>query len=317
MVGWKLYFGVLVVLCGCVTVYWIVQDIGTTLDAEEEETLPTVVVVPVTTPSGPRKPWINFPLSVTSNGLKMRIRRFDELPLFTYALRTLITTAEPWLFTYDIIVGVDADDPWYTTSGNVTAMGEWWTQQWQAVWPGHPVPGLAFHVYANTASRNVWAVNYAAQHAYEAGADYFYRINDDTELHKNNWSSVFVATLASFKPFPGCGVVAPRDPFPKRDLMTHSFVGRCHFAIFGVYFPPTFHNYFSDDWVGAVYASLPASFGKDAVMAKILDHITVRHVVLPERYERMATTALYEQQLAIDRVRLREYGEKKIKQRSP
>lgn len=299
----KCVIATLLVLAMCVNVYWFVVS-----SPPPDKNLPVVTVA-----SQERgKQWINLPLSVTSNGL--RLNRLEELPLLKHALPTLATTVEPWFFTYDIIVGVDTGDPWYTTPGNLTAIGEWWARLWQATWGGqYPLPALVFHINHNTASRNVWAVNYAAQHAYEAGADYFYRINDDTELHKNNWSSAFVATLASFKPFPGCGVVGPHDPWPSYALLTHSFVGRCHFAIFGGYFPPTFHNYFSDDWIGAVYQVLPASFGPDAVMMKILDTVTVRHVVLPERYERMATTALYNWQLSIDRVVLCEFGEKRLK----
>ena len=57
-----------------------------------------------------------------------------------------------------------------------------------------------------------------ARTAYELNADYFYRINDDTEM-KNNWPMLFVSSLQSLSlPF---GVIGPNCEQGNLRILTH------------------------------------------------------------------------------------------------
>jgi hypothetical protein len=90
-----------------------------------------------------------------------------------------------------------------------------------------------------------------ARAAYEDGAEFFYRVNDDTEL-VNNWAKTYVTALRSFDPplaivGPDCG---QGNPF----ILTHDFVHRIHMEIFEMnYYPPQLTDWWMDDWISMVY----------------------------------------------------------------
>jgi hypothetical protein len=89
--------------------------------------------------------------------------------------------------------------------------------------------------------------------AYGDGFDYFYQINDDTQFDSLNWADNLVSTLAN-QPIPNFGVTGPTD-LNNDKIFTHSFVHRTHIEIFGHLFPPSFKNWWSDDWISTVYGS--------------------------------------------------------------
>ena len=105
-----------------------------------------------------------------------------------------------------------------------------------------------------------------ARAAYIAGADYFYRINDDTEMLEN-WPEHFVRSLHRFpsltpvedgdadkflkKPY---GVLGPGCQQGKTTILTHDFVHRTHMEIFEMnYYPPQLVDWWMDDWISFVY----------------------------------------------------------------
>jgi hypothetical protein len=253
-------------------------------------------------------PLIHFPLSVTSRNLRESIARFDLLPLFQFALPSVIATVEPDRFRYAIAIAADMGDPWYDNIGNQHVMQEWWHTHWTTHWPTACQVPFTFHIYANTRSRNTWAVNYATQRGYEEGADFFYRINDDTVLYANNWSSVFVAELAAMRPIPYLGVTGPADPYQNNEVLTHSFISRRHYEFYGTHFPFLLGNWWTDPWIQQLYAPpYPASFGKDARLMSIVANVSIEHKVLPARYDIKSTETQYLKQLAIDRDELELY----------
>jgi hypothetical protein len=263
-------------------------------------------------------PLIELPLSVTSRNLRGSIHAIETLPLFKYALPSFIESVEPARFRYAIDIAADTGDAWYDNATRVALMLEWWRAHWAVKWPEACLPSLTFSVFANTRSRNTWAVNYVAERAYHAGADYFYRINDDTVLKVDQWSSVFVAELAAMRPIPGLGVTGPVDPFLNASRLTHSFVGRPHFLWYGTYFPYAFGNWWTDDWIKLVYAG-PYNrtvFGEDARLMSIAANVSVKHVVLPARYEIKSTEGRYRRIVDIDREELADFVFKKTRARS-
>ena len=91
--------------------------------------------------------------------------------------------------------------------------------------------------------------------AYNDGADYIVRVNDDTDFVTEGWTSMGVEALLSMDP-PNIGVVGPDCPDGNTMILTHDMVHRNHMDIFGgKYYPPVFKNWFLDDWISHVYGS--------------------------------------------------------------
>lgn len=90
--------------------------------------------------------------------------------------------------------------------------------------------------------------------AYMDNYDYFYQINDDTVLVTPNWAPSLIAGLASNPSIPNLGVAGPVDTNNDK-IFTHAFVHRTHVEVFGHLFPPSFKNWWSDDWISTVYGA--------------------------------------------------------------
>ncbi len=90
-----------------------------------------------------------------------------------------------------------------------------------------------------------------ARQAYKGGANYFFRVNDDTEI-LNNWPKAFVKSLHSLpEPF---GVVGPLCQQGNQNILTHDFVHRIHMEVFDMnYYPPELTDWWMDDWISWVY----------------------------------------------------------------
>jgi len=94
--------------------------------------------------------------------------------------------------------------------------------------------------------------NEGCRAAYELGAEYIVRVNDDTEFRGKGWLTGAVHALESFTP-PRLGVVGPTCKEGNRRILTHDMVHRTHLEIFGDYYPPEFDNWWLDDWISKVY----------------------------------------------------------------
>ena len=78
--------------------------------------------------------------------------------------------------------------------------------------------------------------NEMARAASALGADFFYRVNDDTEF-RGRWPKLYVDALLSL-PAP-YGVVGPSSLGSSDAILTHDFVHRLHMDIFhNDYYPP-------------------------------------------------------------------------------
>lgn len=105
--------------------------------------------------------------------------------------------------------------------------------------------------------------------AYGDGFDYFYQVNDDTQMNSLNWADYLVDALLDSEPVPNFGVTGPRDSNNDK-IFTHSFVHRTHIEVFGHLFPPSFKNWWSDDWISTVYG---------ASYTYLLSKVQIRHNV--------------------------------------
>jgi hypothetical protein len=94
--------------------------------------------------------------------------------------------------------------------------------------------------------------NDIARVAYSRGAEYFYRVNDDSEfLHP--WAYRFVRTIQGMgHPY---GVVGPWCNQSNTKILNHDFTHRTHLDIFEDYYPSMLTDWYLDDWISMVYGS--------------------------------------------------------------
>jgi hypothetical protein len=103
--------------------------------------------------------------------------------------------------------------------------------------------------------------NEACQAAYEYGADYIVRVNDDTEFMSRAWVTKSINALQSYL-IPNVGVVGPTDVNNKK-ILTHDMTHRTHLDIFNRYYPDVFDNWWIDDWITHVYGQHRTTMLKD------------------------------------------------------
>lgn len=89
------------------------------------------------------------------------------------------------------------------------------------------------------------AHNNAAIAAFLEGADYVFRVNDDTQLPADiHWTHVFTNNLANRRPIPNFGVVGPDFDFNVVvPILSHDFTHWTHAKIHGFHYPPTLPNW--------------------------------------------------------------------------
>jgi len=89
------------------------------------------------------------------------------------------------------------------------------------------------------------------RYAYEQGADWIFRINDDTEFC-TRWAVPLTSALRALGP--PYGVSGPRSSWQHRDVLIHDMTHRTHLDIFGhSYYDPYFPDWWLDDWISRVY----------------------------------------------------------------
>ena len=97
-----------------------------------------------------------------------------------------------------------------------------------------------------------WAQNDAMMSAYMSNMEYYYRINDDTEMITKGWTETFIHTLQSYNP-PNVGVVGPAHTGGLTYILTYDFVHYTHIEIHGFYYPRRFKTFSGDVWITIVY----------------------------------------------------------------
>lgn len=155
-------------------------------------------------------------------------------------------------FRYLVLLGVDQGDFFFDTSEGRAALLAWFASNVQSVLAERAVDiQLRLLAVANPAQKPGPVFLAIAREAYSLGADYFYRVNDDTEFIER-WPEVFVTALTSLGP--PYGVIGPRSFNTDNRILTHDFVHRTHMDLFsGEYYPPELQDWWMDDWISHVY----------------------------------------------------------------
>lgn len=188
------------------------------------------------------------------------------MSLFTYLLPSLRTSVDCG-FRYLFVMGYDVGDPYHDSENGMSTTRAWIDQHIIKVLGSRNIE-LSFMPVPvkNTIKKPGPVFIGMARAAYEAGADFMYRLNDDTEL-VGRWPQRFVNALKSLPP--PYGVVGPFCDGNKK-ILTHDFVHRTHMEIFEMnYYPPALVDWWMDDWVTLVYG-----FGRTLMVreAEVIHH---------------------------------------------
>ncbi len=146
-------------------------------------------------------------------------------------------------YEYTIYLGYDPNDAFYDREETERGLKKYLTRHYPRLHLQYlKIPGS----YDTLAQK--W--NYLYERAYNDGMDYFYQLGDDVLILDEGWEDEFTGQLRRNNNF---GVTGPIDINNLR-LLTHSFVSRAHYEVFGYYYPPEFNAWYFDDWIEKIYS---------------------------------------------------------------
>lgn len=174
----------------------------------------------------------------------------EDSPVIRHLLPSFLrTVSEGW--AYRVYVGHDEGDAFYEKEGRREELVRWFHER------GHLRASVrarcSFTVvrFENKARLPGPMFNFLSASAVADGADYLYRVNDDTEL-MGPWAGGLVGYLQSLRPR-NVGVAGPTCMQGNRAILTHDFVHRTHVLLHGLHYPSELTDWWLDDWISRVY----------------------------------------------------------------
>jgi len=205
----------------------------------------------------PRNPVIAICSGVTTRNIGEADLHPGHLALFMRLMPTIINTYDCDI-DYVLVFGFDKGDRFYDTANGQMEIETWLTEKIAIPFAEAGVRIKFMYVeVANGLQKPGPVFNSMLQQAYKGGADYYYRLNDDSELQHHgmlgtgfSWPKVFMGALHEWGP--PYGVIGPHGGLPR--ILTHDFVHRTHMDIFeGAYYPTKLVDWWMDDWISHVY----------------------------------------------------------------
>lgn len=142
------------------------------------------------------------------------------LSLFNFLLPSIMRSVD-CNFRYVYILGYDVGDSYYDTDSGMREVLDWFKVHVTDVMHQHNIEFTIRPSRVNNSLKKPGPVFIEmARTAYNLGAEYFYRVNDDSEM-VTNWPTLFVEALKSLRP--PFGVVGPNC----RYVLTSYFVLNC------------------------------------------------------------------------------------------
>ena len=171
-------------------------------------------------------------------------------------------------FEYWVYLLYDEGDEFFDREERLAAVRQWFQQNVVAPLAGRSIDcRLLLTAFNNSLHKPGPAFNYLTHLAYVDGADWLYRINDDT-LFMSPFASALVSALQSFGP--PFGAVGPLCRDGNIHILTHDFTSRLHHDIFGRHYPPMLTDWWMDDWITRVYGRR---------RTRRVDAVVVRHLL--------------------------------------
>jgi FkbM family methyltransferase len=152
------------------------------------------------------------------------------------SIQKTISTSDRSKYDFRLYLAADHDDEFWLQNKNNVKSPDW----------------LSVEIVFYDVPKHKIPFNPMMRAAFNDGAEYLVRINDDSEFVTSDWVSKAVAKLASYDP-PNVGMVGPNCREGNTAIMTHDMVHRTHLDIFEHYYPDVFSAWWIDDWISKVY----------------------------------------------------------------
>ena len=220
-----------VMVCDVCRVIWNAKKTTLVVDGStiaKDLTEKTIVQVP--------KPMIAICAATHS---KSNWRSLDDTSLQNLLIPSIertISTSDRSKYDFRLYLAADHDDHFWLNNKNNVKTSDW----------------LSVHLGFYEVPEHKIPFNPMMRAAYNDGAEYLVRINDDSEFMTSDWVNKAVAKLASYDP-PNVGMVGPNCREGNTAIMTHDMVHRTHLDIFEHYYPDVFSAWWIDDWISKVY----------------------------------------------------------------
>lgn len=169
---------------------------------------------------------------------------FVRTPLLEVFLPSFLASIQSSLdrFAFSIYLGTQLDPVWDSQGSDFLA------HILQVVGSNVSVALRRYPLHARL--RNiVWKYNDLARAAYNDGCDYIYQFSDDAQILDSGWPEALAEYLEERQ---GFGTVGMTDT-QNAHTMTLGASGRLHLEIQGWFWPPTFKNWYADDYIQHVY----------------------------------------------------------------
>ena len=218
-----------------------------------------------------------------ATSFQVRFETLEANPLFTKLLpslgKTVLADYEYWIY-----VGFDTGDLFYDDAARLRSLLKWFRRNLAApLRPRGVEAKMVFLNYTNLLRKPGPVFNFVAAAAVHDGADYIFRVNDDTEVETPGWAAKMAGELAGFRPA-NVGVVGPsgrHDASATRFMITHDFVHRTHLRIFETYYPPVLSDWWMDDWISHVYPGDKAKRLRGVVVVHHTEVVANTHGTAP------------------------------------
>lgn len=153
------------------------------------------------------------------------------------SIERTVTPAERRDWEIRLYLGFDDDDAWWRVHHGDLKAPDW----------------LRVEVGWHSTPKSVVPFRPMTKQAFDDGAEYIVRLNDDTEMVTAGWLTLGVDALRAMVPR-NVGVVGPTQTLGKKErIMVHDMVHKTHLHIFKTYYPTAFDNWWVDDWITHVY----------------------------------------------------------------
>lgn len=186
-------------------------------------------------------------MSTTSQGQGSSPAMFSVmLPSLKESLKGPQDDVELWVY-----INVDEGDPLFNGPGKKDSILE----RADHILSGITIPVKTVAVvtprHLNFMHKPGPAFNFVLKAAYKDGADYLYRVNDDTQFD-GPWIHSALSNLQGLVPA-NIGMTGPLCPEGNTAIMTHDLTHRTHLDIFRHYYPEVLTDWGLDDWISKVY----------------------------------------------------------------
>jgi len=246
----KLVIGVIVYVITCYTVMY--RTLPRYLSRDIQPPLTSVFIRAPSSGHVSRRTIIAIGGGITSRRLSAlnESNVGEKFVFFTSLLPSFCNTTSSQ-FSYAFYLAYDYTDRVFSNDRLYAAFVEAFWSEIDRLCPENITAALRL-VNCSHSGKPAWAQNDAMMEAYLDNADYFYRINDDSEMLTSRWAEMFVAALDSYDPL-RVGVVGPKHRGGNAGILTYDFVHKTHIDIFGFYYPRPFTDWFGDGWITRVY----------------------------------------------------------------